>query len=211
MLLITSKMKKPKPIPLAASSRRLIGYGRVSGPDQSLDLQLDALRGAGCADIFTDKMSGGRSDRPGLAEALEACRECDTLVVWKLDRLGRSVGHLSNIVRELSDRGVGFRSLTEAIDTTTTSGRLLMHILAAVAEAERSMASDRIRAGMMAHKARGGTSGRPLSLSSDQIALARQLHGAGQSLRQISRTVRGRNGRHPSATTIWHHVSEGTT
>lgn len=182
----------------------LIGYARVSTDEQRLDLQTDALRAVGVYqdDIYSDQMSGGRADRPGLKQALAACQKGDTLVVWRLDRLGRSVRDLSNIVRDLSDRGVGFRSLTEAVDTSTTAGRLLMHVLAAVAEAERSMASDRIKAGMAARRARGIDVGRPPALSRDQIALARELHGQGMSLRQISRMVRGRNGRHPAPSTV---------
>lgn len=189
----------------------LIGYARVSTGDQRLDLQTDALRAVGVdeRDIYSDQMSGGRADRPGLKAALAACREGDTLVVWRLDRLGRSVRDLSSIVRDLGDRGVGFRSLTEAVDTTTTAGRLLMHVLAAVAEAERSMASDRIRAGMAARKARGVDVGRPSALSRDQIVLARELHGQGMSLRQISRMVRGRNGRHPAPSTVYGAISAG--
>ena len=188
---------------------RLIGYARVSTTDQILDLQIDALKAAGvrAEDIYTDRMSGGRSDRPGLKEALAAAAGGDTLVVWKLDRLGRSVSHLAAIVQTLGGRGVDLRSMTEAIDTSTTSGRLLMHILSAVAEAERSMASDRIRAGMASRKARGAEIGRPPALSRDQIALARQLHSEGHSLRQISRIVRGRSGRHPAPSTVWQHVA----
>jgi DNA invertase Pin-like site-specific DNA recombinase len=187
---------------------RLTGYARVSTADQLLDLQTDALRAAGVDDrhVYTDHLSGGRSDRPGLLAALAACRSGDTLVVWRLDRLGRSVRDLSAIVRDLGDRGVEFRSLTEAIDTRTTSGRLMLHVLAAVAEAERSMASDRIRAGMAARKARGVVVGRPPALSKDQIVLAQQLYEDGQSLRQIARTVMGRNGKHPAPSTVWQHV-----
>lgn len=186
-------------------SGHLIGYARVSTTDQRLDLQTDALHAAGVDDrhLYSDQISGGRADRPGLKRALAACREGDTLVVWRLDRLGRSVRDLSNIVRDLMDRDVGFRSLTEAVDTTTTAGRLLMHVLAAVSEAERSMASDRIRAGMAARKARGVAIGRQPALSGDQVALARQLYEGGQSLRQIARTVRGRNGEHPAPSTVW--------
>jgi DNA invertase Pin-like site-specific DNA recombinase len=187
---------------------QLIGYARVSTADQLLDLQTDALHAAGVDDrhIYSDHLSGGRADRPGLHQALAACRSGDTLIVWRLDRLGRSVRDLANIVRDLADRGVAFRSLTEAVDTATTAGRLLMHVLAAVAEAERSMASDRIRAGMAARKARGVHVGRPPALSADQIALARQLYAGGQSLKQVARTVRGRNGAHPAASTVWQHV-----
>ncbi|WP_284943743.1 recombinase family protein [Acidisoma cladoniae] len=192
---------------------RLIGYARVSTVEQLLDLQTDALRAVGVdtRDTYTDRMSGGRADRPGLASALAACRTGDTLVVWRLDRLGRSVRDLANIVRDLGDRGVGFRSLTESVDTATTAGRLLMHVLAAVAEAERSMASDRIRAGMAARRARGVVVGRPPALSRDQIELARQLYESGQSLRQIARTVRGRNGKHPAPSTVFAAVCPQST
>jgi DNA invertase Pin-like site-specific DNA recombinase len=182
---------------------RLIGYARTSTPDQVLDLQLDALRAAGAAEIHTDQISGARPDRHGLAAALAACQPGDTLAVWKLDRLGRSVGHLAAAVQELAARGVAFRSLTEAIDTGTTGGRLLLHVLAAVAEAERDMAQDRIRAGMASAKARGRRDlGRPPALSPDQIVLARRLRNEGQSLRQIARTIRGRGGAHPSPSTV---------
>lgn len=182
---------------------RLIGYARTSTPDQVLDLQLDALRAAGAAEIHTDQASGARSDRRGLAAALAACQPGDTLAVWKLDRLGRSVGHLAATVQELAARGVAFRSLTEAIDTGTTGGRLLLHILAAVAEAERDMARDRIKAGMASAKARGRRNlGRPSALSPDQVALARRLRDEGYSLRQIARTIRGRDGAHPSPSTV---------
>ena len=182
---------------------RLIGYARTSTPDQALDLQLDALRATGADEIHTDQASGARADRPGLVAALAACQPGDTLAVWKLDRLGRSVGHLAVTVRMLTERGVEFRSLGEAIDTGTTAGRLLLHVLAAVAEAERDMARDRIRAGMASAKARGRRDlGRPRALSPDQIALAQRLREEGQSLRQIARTVRGRDGHHPSPSTI---------
>lgn len=189
-------------------SGHLIGYARVSTGDQRLDLQTDALRAAGVDDrhLYSDQMSGGRADRPGLKQALAACRSGDTLVVWRLDRLGRSTAHLAAILTDLRERGIGFRSLMEGIDTSTVAGRLLYHVIAAVAEAERSMASERIRAGMAARKARGVAIGRQPALSSDQIALARSLYEGGQSLRQIARTVRGRDGEHPAASTVWGYV-----
>jgi DNA invertase Pin-like site-specific DNA recombinase len=115
----------------------LIGYARVSTPDQNLDLQCDALKAAGCERIFTDQMSGARGDRAGLAQALSHAREGDTLVVWRLCRLGRSVRDLVSTIADLEWQGIGFRSLTESIDTTTASGKLIFHVFAALAEAER--------------------------------------------------------------------------
>jgi DNA invertase Pin-like site-specific DNA recombinase len=114
-----------------------IGYARVSTEDQTLDLQRDALTAAGCGQIFTDTRSGARSDRPGLAQALAYVRPADTLVVWRLDRLGRSLPHLIETITALEGRGIGFRSLTEAIDTTSSGGKLIFHIFGALAEFER--------------------------------------------------------------------------
>jgi DNA invertase Pin-like site-specific DNA recombinase len=117
----------------------LIGYARVSTHEQNLDLQNDALKAAGCEHIFTDTASGAKTDRPGLSAALELCRKEDTLVVWKLDRLGRSLPHLVETVRDLVDKGVGFKSLQESIDTTTSGGKLIFHIFASLAEFERDI------------------------------------------------------------------------
>lgn len=139
----------------------LIGYARVSTADQKLDLQQDALTSAGCEQIFTDAASGAKSARPGLADALQACRPDDTLVVWKLDRLGRSLPHLVETVRELVARGVGFKSLQENIDTTTSGGKLIFHIFASLAEFERDLIRERTNAGLTAARARGRKGGRP--------------------------------------------------
>ncbi len=168
-------------------SGRLIGYARVSTEDQKLDLQLDALRLAGVATVFSDIASGARSDRPGLARATADLREGDTLTVWKLDRLGRSVFHLAGFLDELRGRGVHFRSLTEGIDTKTTMGRLVFHILGALAEMERENIRERVKAGMAAKKARGGRVGRKPVMDTDRLAGAlRMLDVEGHSYRHVA-------------------------
>ena len=139
----------------------LIGYARVSTTDQSLDLQNDALQTAGCERLFTDTASGARSERPGLGQALKECRRGDTLTVWKLDRLGRSLPHLVETVRDLADKEIGFKSLQENIDTTTPGGKLIFHIFASLAEFERDLIRERTNAGLSAARARGRKGGRP--------------------------------------------------
>ena len=139
----------------------LIGYARVSTTDQNLDLQKDALKAAGCKRIHTDTSSGSRAKRPGLDQALQNCREGDTLVVWRLDRLGRSLPHLVETVRQLQDREVGFKSLQENIDTTTSGGKFIFHVFASLAEFERDIIRERTRAGLTAARARGRVGGRP--------------------------------------------------
>jgi DNA invertase Pin-like site-specific DNA recombinase len=139
----------------------LIGYARVSTLEQNLDLQKDALAKAGCQQTFEDKESGANTERPGLARALEALRPGDTLVVWKLDRLGRSLKHLVETVQSLGERGVGFKSLQESIDTTTSGGKLVFHVFAALAEFERGIIQERTQAGLAAARARGRLGGRP--------------------------------------------------
>ena len=138
----------------------LIGYARVSTTDQRLDLQLDALAEAGADRVFKDTASGAKSDRPGLAEALAFAREGDTIVVWRLDRFGRSLKDLVTRIDELRDRGVGFRSLTEGIDTTSPAGRLVMHLFGSLAEFERELIRERTVAGLESARAQGGTSAR---------------------------------------------------
>jgi len=138
-----------------------IGYARVSTTDQDLALQLDALAKAGCARIFEDKASGAKADRPGLAAALGFVREGDTLTVWKLDRLGRSLPHLIETVNALEARGVSFCSVTESIDTTTPGGRLVFHIFGALGQFERDLIRERTRAGLDAAAARGPPRGPP--------------------------------------------------
>ena len=153
----------------------LVGYARVSTQDQNPGLQLDALRGVGCEKIFEEKASGAQRDRPELKSALEYMRDGDTLVVWKLDRLARSIKQLIETVEMLEGRGVGFRSVTEAIDTTTSGGRLVFHIFAALAEFERSIIRERTKAGLSSARARGRMGGRPSALSEEDLGHARAL------------------------------------
>lgn len=150
-----------------------LGYARVSTTEQNLDLQLSALRAVGCHDVLTDEgISGSDFTRPGLSKLLKRLRTGDTLTVWRLDRLGRSLFNLIKLVRELEERGVQFRSLSESIDTGSSGGRLLFHLLAAMAEFERSLVSERTRAGMAAARARGSRIGRKPAMSPEQIAEA---------------------------------------
>ncbi|WP_412065176.1 recombinase family protein [Rhizobium sp. SYY.PMSO] len=153
---------------------RNFGYARVSTTEQNMDLQLAALKAAGCAKILTDEgFSGANFSRPGLTKMLRALRRGDTLTVWRLDRLGRSLFELLNLVRDLNERGVEFRSLSESLDTSTSAGRLLLHILASMAEFERSLISERTRAGMAAARARGSRIGRRPAMTSEQLADAK--------------------------------------
>ena len=154
-----------------------VGYARVSTGDQNLDLQKDALLASGCEEnkIFTDRLSGSKDDRPGLAQALEYLRAGDTLVVWRLDRLGRSLSHLIKVTTELEERGVGFKSLQEGIDTTTSGGKLIFHIFGALAEFERSLIRERTHAGLKAARARGRNGGRPKLLDARKLAVAEAL------------------------------------
>ena len=165
----------------------LIGYARVSTSDQKLNLQRDALKAAGCTRIFTDRgVSGATNQRPGLARALAFLKPGYTLIVWKLDRLGRSLAHLVQIVADIGKRGVNFRSLSDPIDTQSAGGRLVLHIMAALAEFERSLNSERTRAGLAAAKRRGRKLGRRPSLTPKQITRARRLIEAGQSPQKVA-------------------------
>ncbi|MDP1595380.1 MAG: recombinase family protein [Methylotenera sp.] len=143
-----------------------IGYARVSTEDQSTSLQIDALKNAGCEQLFEEKVSGKSKDRPELEFCLKVLREGDTLVVWRLDRLGRSLEHLVQIIHELEDRKIGFQSLSESIDTTNAGGKLIFHIFAALAEFERNLIRERTIAGLKAARARGRVGGRKAKLSS---------------------------------------------
>ncbi len=153
----------------------LIGYARVSTQDQNPELQLDVLKKEGCEKVFTEKASGAQRDRPQLKTAGGYMREGDTLVVWKLDRLARSLKQLIETVEELERRGIGLRSLTEAIDTTTAGGKLVFHIFAALAEFDRSSIRERTSAGLQAARERGRTGGRPPALSERDLQEARAL------------------------------------
>jgi DNA invertase Pin-like site-specific DNA recombinase len=154
----------------------LIGYARVSTADQTLDLQKDALRQAGCDKIFTDTASGAKAERIGLDEALNYVRTGDSLVVWKLDRLGRSLPHLIETITGLNNRGIGFKSITESIDTTTSGGKLVFHIFGALAEFERDIIRERTQAGLSAARARGRRGGRPKSLTPKKAQMAEALY-----------------------------------
>lgn len=152
-----------------------VGYARVSTRDQDLGQQRAALKAADCEKIFEEKGSGARSDRAELARAVEWCREGDVLVVWKLDRLGRSLKDLIAKVSELDERGIGFKSLTESLDTTTPGGRLVFHVFGALAEFERELIRERTMAGLSAARARGKKGGRPKKLDDKKLLLARDL------------------------------------
>ena len=164
----------------------LIGYARVSTQDQNLDLQTEALAKAGCKKIFDDKISGSHAERPGLAKLQEALRDGDTLVVWKLDRLGRSVKHLVDLVGELHKRGVQFKSLTDAIDTGTASGRFFFHVMASLAEMERELTIERTQAGLKVARQLGRTGGRKRQMTESKIKSARKLLASGVPPRDVA-------------------------
>lgn len=167
-----------------------IGYARVSSDDQNLDLQRDALKAVGCERIYEEKESGGKVDRVELLRLVEALRSGDTVVVWRLDRLGRSLKHLIETVERFESMGVGFQSITEAIDTTTSGGKLVFHIFAALAEFERTLIRERTRAGLTAARARGRQGGRPKVLSDEQRKMAQALRDdSGQDVPTICKTL----------------------
>lgn len=153
----------------------LIGYARVSTQEQNLDLQLDELKKVGCSKIFTDKVSGVKEERMGLSKALDYMREGDTLVVWKLDRLGRSLKQLIEIVNKLNKSEIGFISLKENIDTTTSSGKLIFHIFASLSEFERDIIRERTKAGLDAARSRGRLGGRPRVMNRRKTLMAKSL------------------------------------
>jgi DNA invertase Pin-like site-specific DNA recombinase len=167
-----------------------IGYARVSTYEQNLDLQRDALRRAGCERVIEDTASGGKADRAGLTQALDFLRPGDVLVVWRLDRLGRTLKHLIELMGDLQRQGIGFQSTTESIDTTTPGGMLIFHIFAALAEFERNLIRERTQAGLQAARARGRKGGRPKKLDGRQRALALDLYRQRKhSVDEICRTV----------------------
>lgn len=182
-----------------------IGYARVSTSDQSLNLQKDALQAAGCGQLFTDVVSGVRTERLGLSAALQACRPGDILVVWKLDRLGRSLPDLVQAMRKLAERGIGFQSLQEQIDTTTAGGKLIFHIFASLAEFERDRIRERTKAGLAAARARGRLGGRPRGVDQkkQKAALALKQNDT-YSVREICEIVG------ISRNTYYKYTREGT-
>ena len=153
-----------------------IGYARISTEDQNLDLQIDALKKAGCGKIIKDKISGAKSKRPGLTQLFELIREDDTVVVWRLDRLGRSLKDLIETINKFDDQKVGFLSITENIDTTTPTGKLIYHIFGAFSEFERNLIRERTQAGLKAARARGRLGGRPTKLSCEKVNLLNKLY-----------------------------------
>jgi DNA invertase Pin-like site-specific DNA recombinase len=182
----------------------LIGYARVSTQDQTLNLQLDSLKQAGCEKLFTDHISGTKAERPGLADALSHLRAGDTLVVWRLDRLGRSLRHLIDTVTTLEQRGIGFKSLQENIDTTNSGGKLIFHVFGALAEFERDLIRESTQARLEAARARGKVGGRPKALSTTKAELARRMYAdKHNSVSEICKTP-GIN-----RMTLWHYVKAG--
>jgi DNA invertase Pin-like site-specific DNA recombinase len=167
-----------------------IGYARVSTIDQDPALQLDALTSAGCTKVFEDRVSGTRTDRVGLRSALDYVRDGDVLIVWKLDRLGRSLPHLIETVTVLEKRGVGFRSITETIDTTTPGGRLVFHLFGALGQFERDLIQERTRAGLAAAAARGRTGGRKPVVTDDKFKRARLMIERGLTVRDAAVRLR---------------------
>ncbi len=163
-----------------------IGYARVSTRDQNLDLQTSALRAAGCERIYEDTMSGAKRDRPELNRALEHLRAGDTLVVWKLDRLGRSVKDLVEMVGELEKRGVHFQSVTDSIETATPAGRFFFHVMASLAQMERELLVERTRAGLDAARAQGRVGGRKRAMTESKLEAAKKLLASGAAPREVA-------------------------
>lgn len=167
----------------------LVGYARVSGDDQNLDLQLDALKAVGCEKICADRITGAAKDRPGLAEVFSFLRAGDTLVVWKLDRLGRSVKGLVELVATLQGLGVQFRSLTDGIDTGSAAGRFFFHVMAALAEMERDLIRERTNAGLKAARARGRMGGRKPKMDESKVLSAKRLLDAGMPSAEVAKNL----------------------
>jgi DNA invertase Pin-like site-specific DNA recombinase len=166
-----------------------IGYARVSTADQSLDLQLDALHQAGCEQIYSDHASGSKTNRPGLAAALSHLRPDDVLVIWKLDRLGRTVKGLVDFVGDLADRRVQFRSLTDGIDTSTPTGRFFFHVMASLAQMERELIIERTRAGLEVARQLGRKGGRKRQMTDSKIESAKKLLSNGVPPRDVAKNL----------------------
>lgn len=167
----------------------LVGYARVSTEDQNLDLQTDALKSVGCEHLFTDQLSGAAKNRPGLDEALKYLRLGDTFVVWKLDRLGRTVKGLVDLVESLQKKGIQFRSLTDGIDTSTSAGRFFFHVMAALAQMERELIRERTRAGLTAARARGRLGGRKPKMDSSKVKAAKHLLDSGVPVNEVAKNL----------------------
>src|SRR5664279_2810598 len=181
----------------------LIGYARVSTDDQKAELQVDALKKAGCLKVFTDKASGSLANRPELDRMLDQLRPGDVVVVWRLDRLGWSLKNLIVLVEDLATKGVGFRSLSESIDTTTANGKLFFSIMGALAEFERDLIRERTNAGLAAARARGRIGGRPSVMNAKKIDKARKLYDSRQhTVAEIADML------NVSVATIYRHLGE---
>ncbi len=167
----------------------LIGYVRVSTTDQTTDLQVDALSAIGCERIFSDELSGSTTNRPGLHDAFDYLRAGDTLCVWKLDRLGRSLKHLIEVVNDLHCKGIGFRSVTEQIDTSTNGGKLIFHVFGALAEFERGIIRERVNAGLAAARSRGRIGGRPTVVSDSKATAITALAAQGLTSAEICKSL----------------------
>jgi DNA invertase Pin-like site-specific DNA recombinase len=167
----------------------LIGYARVSTEEQSVDLQVDALEKAGCEQVYTDKLLATKAQRPGLAEAQSHLRKGDVLVIWKLDRLGRSVKGLIEFVDDLAARGIQFRSLTDGIDTTTPTGRFFFHMMASLAQMERELIAERTKAGLEAARQRGRVVGRKRAMTPSKIKSAKRLLDGGMSPQEVAKNL----------------------
>lgn len=187
-------------LPVAAEKIMLIGYARVSTQDQELALQHDELTQAGCKKIYSETMSGARGDRPQLELARQALRAGDVLVVWKLDRLGRSVKQLVNFIADLERDGIQFRSITDGIDTSTAAGRFFFHVMAALAQMERELMIERTRAGLAAARRRGRTAGRKRLLTDEKVLTARRLLGRGEHPKDVAEFLQ------VSVSTIYRHI-----
>ena len=179
----------------------LLGYARCSTTDQDPALQLDALTVAGCERIWTETASGAAAERPKLADLLSHARGGDTLVVWRLDRLGRSLPHLIGLLADLEQRQVQFRSLTEALDTSTAGGRLVFNIFAAIADFERQLVQERTQAGLAAARARGRVGGRPTVMTPAKIRTARRMLDDGETLTTVAAALS------VSRTTLYRHLA----
>lgn len=166
-----------------------IGYARVSTDDQDLSLQKDALNGAHCERILTDTETGSKAKRPGLIKALDQLRKDDVFIVWKLDRLGRSVKSLIGLIEDLESKGVEFKSLTEGIDTTTPAGRFFFHVMASLAQMERELIVERTQAGLKAARQRGRIGGRPRSMTEEKLKAAQNLIRDGMQPKDVARTL----------------------
>jgi DNA invertase Pin-like site-specific DNA recombinase len=180
-----------------------IGYARISTVDQNLELQTDALEKAGCEKIFTDQASGAKDDRKGLMDAVEFCRKGDSLVVWKLDRLGRSLKHLIETINLLLEKKVGFVSIQESIDTTTSGGKLIFHVFGALAEFERELIRERTNAGLASARSRGRMGGRPKAMTDKQLSIAQtMLKDPKNTVKEVCETLQ------VSKTTLYRYLNK---